>query len=357
MKRNSRSNASIEWKEKPAITVGLDLGDRFSHYCMLNQDGEVVEEGRIQTTEAGFRDHFEDVSRMRIAMECGTHSPWISRLVDKLGHQTIVANARKLRAITENESKNDRHDAEMLAHLAYSNPRLLSPIRHRSVERQRDLNLIHSRDALVRARTMLINAVRGLVKSSGTRLPHCAAKCFETRVGPAMPAELSTAMEPLLEQITALTVRIRAIDKQVEQLAVRYPEIRLLRTAPGVGPIVAAAYVLTLDRFDAITTSRGAGAFLGLRPRQSQSGSRDPERSITKMGNMYLRRLLVQSAHHILSRFGRDSTLRRWGLKLAASGGKRAKSRAIVAVARKLAVILHTMWRTGDCFKPFPAEA
>lgn len=357
MKRNKRSNMSIEWKERPAITVGLDLGDRFSHYCMLNQDGEVVEEGRVQTTEAAFREHFEDVSRMRIAMECGTHSPWVSRLVEKLGHQTIVANARKLRAITENESKNDPHDAEMLAQLAYSNPRLLSPIRHRSVERQRDLNLIHARDALVRARTMLVNAVRGLVKSSGARLPHCAAKCFEMRVGPAMPAELSTAMEPLLQQITALTVRIRAIDKEIEQLAVRYPEIRLLRTAPGVGPIVAAAYVLTLDRFDAISTSRGVGAFLGLRPKQSQSGDRDPEYPITKMGNVYLRRLLVQSAHHVLGRFGRDSTLRRWGLKLAASGGKRGKKRAIVAVARKLAVILHTMWRTGDCFRPFPAEA
>jgi len=357
MKRNNRSNVSIEWKEKPAITVGLDLGDRFSHYCMVNQEGEVVEEGRIQTTESAVKDHFEDVSRMRIAMECGTHSPWISRLLEKLGHQTIVANARKLRAITENESKNDRHDAEMLAHLAYSNPRLLSPIRHRSVERQRDLNLVHARDALVRARTMLVNAARGLAKSSGARLPRCAAKCFQLRVAPAIPADLSAALEPLLQEITALTIRIRAIDKEIEQLAVRYPEIRVLRTAPGVGPIVAAAYVLTLDRFDAIATSRGAGAFLGLRPKQGQSGNRDPEYPITKMGNMYLRRLLVQSAHHILGRFGRDSTLRRWGLMLAASGGKRGKNRAIVAVARKLAVILHSMWRTGECFRPFPGEA
>lgn len=357
MKKTNNPNSSAEWKQKTAITVGLDLGDRFSHYCMLNEDGEVTEEGKIPTTEVALRRHFEDGSKMRIAMECGTHSPWVSRLLTTLGHQTIVANARKVRAISENESKNDRRDAEMLAQLAYSNPRLLSPIRHRSVERQRDLNLLNARDALVRARTMLVNAVRGLVKSAGGRLPKCAAKCFQTRVESVVPAELTTAMAPLLEQITALTTRIRAIDKDIEQLAQRYPEIKVLRTAPGIGPIIAAAYVLTLDRADAVKTSRGAGAFLGLRPKQKQSGNRDPQHPITKTGNIYLRRLMVQAAHHVLGRFGRDSALRRWGLKLAASGGQRGKKRAIVAVARKLVVILHRMWLTGQIFQPFPAEA
>jgi transposase len=145
MKKSSRSSRPAEWKEKAAFTVGLDLGDRFSHYCMLNKDGEVVEEGRIPTNEAAMRRQFEGEARQRIAMECGTHSPWLSRLLKKLGHQVIVANARKLRAIGQNESKNDRADAEMLARLAYSDPQLLSLIQHRSAERQRDLNLIHAR--------------------------------------------------------------------------------------------------------------------------------------------------------------------------------------------------------------------
>lgn len=357
MKKSSRSSRAAEWKEKPAFTVGLDLGDRFSHYCMLNKDGEVVEEGRIPSNEAAMRRQFEGEARQRIAMECGTHSPWLSRLLKKLGHQVMVANARKLRAISQNESKNDRADAEMLARLAYSDPQLLSPIQHRSVERQRDLNLIHARDTLVRARTMLINAVRGLVKSAGGRLPKCSTEYFAVQVVAWLPTELKPATDPLLEQIAALTLQIRRLDQEIEKLAERYPEIRMLRTAPGVGPVIAAAYVLTLDQPDAVTSSRGAGAFLGLRPKQSQSGDSDPEHRITKTGNIYLRRLLVQAAHYVLGRFGPDSALRRWGLKLAASGGKRGKKRALVAVARKLAVILHCMWRSGQIYQAFPELA
>jgi transposase len=353
-KSNRNGSQDAEFRSRPAITVGLDLGDRRSHYCMLNEYGEVVEQGRIATTEAGIRQHFEGEPRQRVAIESGTHSPWISRLLQQLGHQVIVANARKLRAISQNESKNDEADAEMLARLALSDPKLLAPVRHRSLERQRDLNLLRSRDALVRARTLLINVVRGLVKSAGCRLPTCATDCLAQRARPALPAELKPAAAPLLDQIAALSQRIHQLDKDIERLADRYPEIGLLRTAPGVGPIVAAAYVLTLDRADALSSSRAVGAFLGLKPRRSQSGDADPEHRITKTGNIYLRRLLVQAAHYVLGRFGRDSALRRWGLKLAQSGGKRAKKRALVAVARKLAVILHSMWRTGHCYQLFP---
>jgi transposase len=168
---------------------------------------------------------------------------------------------------------------------------------------------------------------------------------------------LAAVAGPLIEQIARLNVQIGAMDRQIEKLAAKYPEIGTLRSAPGVGVLVAAAYVLTLDRPDAVPSSRSAGAFLGLRPGQSQSGDSDPQRRITRTGNTYLRCLLVQSAQYILGRFGPDSALRRWGLKLAASGGKRGKKRAIVAVARKLAVILHSMWRSGQRFQPFPQPA
>lgn len=355
MKKRSRmSQASTQWKPKPAITVGLDIGDRWSHYCVLNQEGDVVEEGRIPTTEAGLRRQFVGEPAHRVAMECGTHSPWISRLLQQLGHQVIVGNARKLEAISQNESKNDRVDAEMLARLAASDPRLLAPIRHRSLERQQDLNLIRTRDVLVRARTLLVNAVRGLAKSAGTRLPACDTAYFAPHARPALPASLQAAAAPLLDQIESLSKQIGALDKAIEKLSQHYPEIGILRTAPGVGPIVAAAYVLTLDGADAVSSSRAVGAFLGLRPRQSQSGDSDPQHRISKTGNIYLRKLLVQSAHYVLGRFGPDSALRRWGLRLAATGGKRAKKRALVAVARKLAVILNCMWRTGNRYQPFP---
>lgn len=348
-----KSNRETEWKERPEKTVGMDLGDRFSHYCVLNGDGEVMEEGRVRTNEEAMRRHWEGEPRQRVVMETGTHSPWVSRLLKGFGHQVIVANARKVRAIWENESKNDRRDAEMLAQLGYSNPRLLSPVQHRSVERQRDLNLLRARDTLVRARTMLVNAVRGLVKSAGGRLPACAADYFAARVSAALPVEMAPASRPLVEQITALTVQIRGLDREIEDLAKRYPEISILRTVPGVGPVIAAAYVLTLDRVDAVKHSRSVGAFLGLRPKQSQSGESDPEHNISKTGNGYLRRLLVQAAHYTLGRFGPDAALRRWGLKLS-QGGKRAKKRVVVAVARKLAVLLHCMWRTRQSYQPFP---
>jgi transposase len=324
---------------------------------MLNEDGDAIETGRIQTTEAALRRHFEGEPAMRIALECGTHSPWISRLLEQLGHQVIIANTRKIRAITGSESKNDSNDAEQLARFAFCDPRLLSPIRHRSPERQQDLNLIHARSTLVRARTMIVNALRGLVKSAGGRLPACSTQGFQARVEASIPPALADVARPLLNQIAALNAGIGEMDRGIEQLANRYAEVKLLRTVPGVGPLIAATYVLTLDRPDAVRHSRQAGAFLGLRPRQSQSGDSDPQHRISKTGNVYLRSLLVQAAHYVLGRFGPDSELRRWGLKLASSGGKRGKKRAIVAVARKLAVILHRIWQTGNVWQPFPRPA
>lgn len=355
MKKVSKVVGRMETaKDKPAITVGLDLGDRYSRYCLLNGEGEVIEEGRIQSTEAAFRRHFQGEPRQRIALECGTHSPWVSRLLKTLGHQVIVANARKIPAITASESKNDRNDAELLARFAAHDPKLLSPVQHRSLERQQDLNLIQARSTLVRARTMIVNALRGLVKSAGGRLPACSTESLPVRG--SIPPALTAVALPLLKQVALLNRQIGSMDQQIEKLAARYPEIRVLRTVPGVGPVVAAAYVLTLDRPDA-AGNRSAGAFLGLRPRQAQSGESDPQRRISKTGDRYLRSLLVQSAQYILGRFGPDSALRRWGLKLASTGGKRGKKRAIVAVARKLAVLLHSMWCSGEHFQPFPKTA
>lgn len=350
---NAQATGNAKPADKPEMTVGLDLGDRYSHYCVLNADGELVEEGRIQSTESALRKHFAGEKRLRFALECGTHSPWVSRLLTSLGHQVIIANTRKIRAITSSASKNDKNDAELLARFAAHDPKLLSPIEHRRPERQSDLNLIHVRATLVRARTMLVNALRGLVKSAGSRLPACSTESLPTRALAALPPALAEAATPLIEQIALLTTRIASMDKQIEKLAAKYHEIGLLRTAPGVGPIVAAAYVLTLDRPDA-ASNRSAGAFLGLRPGQSQSGASDPQKRISKAGDKCLRSLLVQSAQYILGRFGPDSALRQWGLKLAASGGKRGRKRAIVAVARKLAVLLHSMWRSGQRFQAFP---
>jgi transposase len=352
MKKISKSEHPVN--VQPERTVGLDLGDRYSHYCIVTRRGDCMEEGRIQSTEAALRKQFGNEEPLRIALEAGTHSPWVSRLLEQLGHQVIVANTRKIRAITSSESKNDRNDAEKLARFAAFDPRLLSPIQHRGLERQQDLNLLRTRSVLVRARTMLVNALRGLVKNAGQRLPACSTESFPVKSRAAIPAELKLACDPLIDQVEQLNLSIRELDKQVVQLDKKYPEIAILRTVPGVGPVVAACYVLTLGSAHTIHDSRQAGAYLGLRPRQSQSGDSDPQENISRAGNTYLRSLLVQSAQYILGRFGPDSALRRWGLKLAASGGKRGKKRAIVAVARKLAVMLHSIWRNRKPFQPFP---
>jgi transposase len=354
MQKISKKQRVLAAESKPEQVVGLDLGDRYSHYCILTHTGELMEEGRIQSTAAALDKQFGSGPRMRIALETGGHSPWISRLLESYGHQVIVANARKIPTVTASESKNDRNDAEQLARMAAFDPRLLHPIEHRSLERQQDLNLVHTRSVLVRVRTMLVNSVRGLVKSGGGRLPACSSEAFPERARAAIGVELKKACEPLLEQIAQMNRSIAAMDKQIEGLETKYPEIAVLRTVPGVGPVVAACYVLTLDSPEAMETNRQAGAYLGLRPRQQQSGDSNPQCGITKTGNIYLRSLLVQSAQYILGRFGQDSELRRWGLKLAASGGKRGKKRALVAVARKLAVVLLSMWRNRKKFEPFP---
>jgi len=357
MKKSSKATQNHQptsKREKPAFTVGIDLGDRFSRYCRLNQDSEVTEEGRIATTKAALERHFAGEDRLRIALECGTHSPWVSRLLESMGHEVVVANTRKIRAITASDAKNDRNDAERLARFAAYDVGLLSPIRHRSPQRQYDLSLLEARDALVRARTMLVNATRGLVKSSGGRLPKCSTESFATKAAAAVPAAMEASLTPLLQQVGTLTQQIRTMDRQIAALEKRYPEVTRLRTVPGVGPVIAAAYVLTLDSPTVAPASRCAGAFLGLRPRQSQSGDSDPQHRISKTGNGYLRRLLVQAAQYVLGPFGPDSQLRRWGLRLAASGGARGKKRAVVAVARKLAVLLHHLWRTGQSYRPFP---
>ncbi len=338
----------------PSITVGVDVGDRHSHLCLIDtQSGEVLEESRISTSPTALERRFSGSEPMRVAIEVGTHSPWISRLLERLGHEVLVANARKLRLIYADGKKNDRLDAENLARIARLDPKLLSPLRHRGEASQAHLAVIRSRDALVRSRTQLVNHVRGAVKPFGFRLPKCSAESFHKRAAGRFPEELAPALEPILETIADLTARIRAYDRELEALAENlYPQTRLLRQVPGVGTLSALAFVLTIEDPSRFRASRDVGAYLGLVPSKDQSGGSDPQRRISKRGDGMLRRLLVGSAQYLLGPFGADSDLRRHGEKLAERGGKNAKKRAAVAVARKLSVLLHRLWLTGEAYDP-----
>lgn len=340
-------------KGEMAMTIGIDLGDKWSHFCVLDPHGEIREEGRIATTVEAFSERFNTEVRYRIAIEVGTHSPWVQRLLRELGHEVFTGHARSVRLIHGSKDKDDRLDAERLARLARLDPKLLHPIQHRNSSTQADRAVIRSRDVMVESRTRLINHARGIVKAMGGRLPSCSAPCFPSRVRAEIPKELKPALSPVLEAIRVLTTRIRRFDRRIEDLASkRYPETSVLRQVTGVGSITALSFVLAIEDPKRFPRSRTVGAYLGLSPRRSQSGRKDPELGISKAGNHELRRLLVSSAQYILGPFGPDTDLRRWGLALAARGRKSAKKRAVVAVARRLAVLLHHLWISAEVYEP-----
>lgn len=335
------------------LTMGLDLGDRYSYLCVMDAAGQVVEEGRIATTAEALRRRFNAVERARVAIEVGAHSPWVSRLLTECGHEVFVANPRKLRLIYENDGKTDRVDAEWLARIARLDPKLLAPIQHRGRGAQADLALVRSRDAMVVSRTRLVNHVRGTVKAAGGRVPKCSTRTFQKKGTPAIPEALRPALDPVLEMIAGLNTGILDYDRRIEAMAKdRYPEAQLLQQVPGVGPLTSVAYMLIIEDPHRFKKSRSVGPYLGLSPKKDKSGNQDPQLRITKAGDGLLRRLLVGSAHYILGPFGPDCDLRRYGLAIAKRGGKNAKKRAVVAVARKLAVLLHRLWITGEAYEP-----
>jgi transposase len=341
-------------KERPQVTAGLDIGDKYSYLCLIDtQSGEVVEEGRLRTSPEAFLRRFSSERPMRIAIEAGTHSPWASRVLEECGHEVLVANARKLRLIYSNKRKTDEIDAENLARLARLDPKLLYPLKHRGEESQAHMALIRSREALVGTRTQLVNHVRGTVKSFGGRLPKCPARSFHKRAKEHIPEALLAALAPVVEQIGSLTERIREYERRLETIAKEhYPETELLRQVEGIGPLTALTFVLTLEDPYRFEKSRSVGAYLGLVPATDRSGDRDPQKRISKEGDQMLRKLLVGSAHYILGPFGSDSDLRRHGEQIASRGAKNSKKRAAVAVARKLSVLLHRLWISGEVYDP-----
>jgi transposase len=336
----------------PGTVIGLDLSDKQGTFVELDADGRLVREGKVTLTEAGLRSRFGGGEPCRLALEVGTHSPWVSRLLRELGHEVLVANPRQVALIFRTHRKTDRLDAQNLARLARVDPALLHPIQHRRAEAQADLAQVRARAALVEARTALVNHVRGAAKSLGTRLPSCGTEAFH-KVRDALPEALRPALLPLLVQIARLSLQIKRFDRAIDGLAeTGYPQTARLQQVAGVGSLTAVTYVLTLEDATRFAHSRAVGAYLGMVPRQAQSGEQQPALSISKAGDPYLRRLLTQAAHYILGPFGPDSDLRRWGLGLAGAASKPRKKRAVTAVARKLAVLLHHLWLTGEVYEP-----
>ena len=372
IKKHSKGNGGgSDWREMAArkrLTVGIDLGDKKSEYFVIDEEGTEVVQGSVKTTPAAFMEAFGEMARCRIAIEVGSHSRWVSERLTAMGQEVLVADPRRVPLISNSNDKSDGVDAEMLARLARVDPQLLHPIRHRGMEAQKDLTVIRARAALVEARTKLINCVRGLVKTTGTRIGKGSSEGFGRRAQEGIPELWRGPLEQMVKVIDRLNEAISAYDQQIEELAdKKYPETARLRQVHGVGALTAVSYVLTVEDPQRFARSRELGSYFGLRPKRNQSGDRDPQLGITKAGDEYMRQLLVNCAHHILGPFGADCKLRRWGLALAQQtaekdgqkirGGRKvskskAKKRAIIAVARKLAVLLHRLWVSGETYEP-----
>jgi len=353
---NKHENRIREMAAKQRLTIGLDLGDRTSRYCILNEAGEVVNEDQLPTSKTGFSSLLEKMPSSRVALEVGTHSPWVSLHIASLGHEVIVANPHKVKLITQSVRKNDRIDAQQLARLARVDPKLLSPIRHRGPEAQADLAVIRARAELMEARTGLINSARGLAKPMGERLKKCDADQVKQGLADGLSAAVRRVIGPLLESVEALSEQIAVYDEKIEEIAKRYPEMELLTQVYGVGTLIALTYMLTIEDAQRFEHSRDVGPYLGLTRKQRDSGDSEPELGISKNGDRLLRSLLVQGAHCIMRQGAPDSDLKAWGVgKLENSGkkgNKKRKKKAIVAVARKLAVLLHRLWVTGEVYDP-----
>jgi len=335
----------------PKVTIGLDLGDKMSQVYELDLHGERLNEAKVATTPTGLQRYFGGRTQCRVVLEVGTHSPWVSRLLTECGHETIVANPSAMYG-KRRRRRNDRLDAEFLARQGRADIALLHPIRHRGVEAQQHLAIIRARDEIVSLRTALICHVRGAVKSIGGRLPACSAEAFPKRVGAEIPPAVVPALQPMVETIADLTRRIDAYDEQISQLAKRYPDVQRLQQPSGVGLLTALTYLLLVEDPKRFRHSRSAGAYFGLVPRLDESSASSPQLRISKAGDELGRRLLVNAAHYILGPFGPDCELRQFGAAIAERGGKNAKKRAVIAVARKLAVLLHRLWLSETPYDP-----
>ncbi|MEZ5979117.1 MAG: IS110 family transposase [Planctomycetota bacterium] len=337
--------------------IGLDVGDGKTHLCCVDGDRQVVERKRFSTTRESFEREFSERAPTKVVLEVGSQSPWISALLRELGHDVLVADARRVAALIRHERKTDRRDAEALARLLVGVPEMLGKVHHRGRQAQADLAVIRTRDQLVSTRTRLIQCVRGIAKSFGLQLPACSPSAFHRRVREVVPSDLEPALMPVIEQLATLEPTIRRLDRRIEDLAQeRYPEANRLRQVRGVGALTALSFVLTLDDPTRFEKSRMVGAWLGLAPKVAASGDRDPQLGISKTGSVHMRRLLVQSAHYILGPFGHDCDLRRHGERISQRGGKSAKKRAAVAVARKLAVLMHRLWVSKCDYVPIRSQ-
>ncbi len=338
----------------PRLSIGVDLSIDTAVACAVDRDGSVVETWTLPLRPQELRRDFEGREPTVVVLEATTVSSWVARLLEELGHEVLVCNARRLKLIASSTLKTDKLDAEVLgrlARLSQLDPALVHPVTVRSRETQLQRSELKARDQLVAMRTQAINFVRSVLRSDALPVPRCAAQDFATKIDMEMlPADVRRVIEPLVDTIGDLSRRVAAISQRVTEMAAQIPGVERLTTIDGVGTLTAVAFALCLEDPKRFRQSRDVGPFLGLTPRLRQSGDQELRGPITKQGDPAMRRLLVQAALCLL-RTKRDSALKTWAVGV---GDRRGKKKGIVALARKLAVVMHRMWITGEEYQPFP---
>ena len=347
-------------------TIGADVSDRTTKICVMTkaEGGErhIVVETTCATTKAGFEEALSKFDRSwPVVFETGTHCRWMDRLFKEMGFKTIVGNPGKIPSITKSNTKNDRNDARELARLAIADPAMLHPVFLRDEVYQQMLRFHHARNMLISQRTQTINQIRGFAKSMGHRIEYSSTEKFHELSKADWPRELEECAWPLMGVLKTVNLKIKAYDRLIERLAERpefKPMVERVRVVYGVGVIGSTVFVAAIggrpDRFD---HTRDIGAYLGMIPKQDQSGDDDKQLHITHAGADIVRATLVECAGVVMMSNAKDTDLKLKGLRIAMHGGGIAKKKAKVAVARALAVTMLALLKDPEReYVPLSAE-
>ena len=330
--------------------VGFDVSKEETAFCVKDAVGRILSRGKVATDPRTLFEALKEhcLCPERIVLETGTLSGWLARELSKLGIAIDVIDARQAHAVMRlQHNKTDANDAEIPAEIARTG--FCRPVAVKSETAQQDRVLLKARAHLVGVRRDTENTIRGLLASLGMRFAKGSAK-LASRVREALQdhPELVTTLEPLLSAVVALRCESERLDKALRTRAKGDPACRLLMTVPGVGPVTALAYAATIGDAERFAKSRTVGAYVGLTSRRWQSGEMDYSGRISKHGDAMLRALLYEAANSLLTVVRRAHPLKDWARRVRK---RTSHKKACVALARKLAVILHRMLITGEAFR------
>jgi transposase len=330
---------------------GIDLANKASAHCTIDEHDRVLREGKAPTDEEGLREAVEGLLPLRAIIEACPLAEWAAGVLEGLGCEAVVIDPRAAKHLVSSKKKTDARDARTLARIGRSG--WYTAVHRKSEAARESRSRLQGRQALMKVKKALLSAIRGLLRAHGLRLGPVSEGAFAERVRAVVRGRvpgLAATFEHLLETWEQARQGTDRLERQIERASQEDEVTRLLKTVPGVGPLVSTVYKATIDDPSRFRRGEEVADYVGLVPRVYQSGEVEYRGRITKEGDGLLRWHLVEAAHVLLTK-GRDCALKRWGLELEKRKGA-AKAR--VAVARKLCLLLWRLWLRGEAFKPWP---